>query len=186
MLEILKRTLKNAPVVKFGEYDYLVHPISDGIPTIEKDLFQEVISAMASKIECRYDKIVTVEAMGIHLAAGLSLKTGMPFTIIRKRKYGLDGEVAFDQETGYSARKMYINGLESGDRIVLVDDVISTGGTLRGILKAFGQMGVEVVDVIIVIDKGEGRRIIEEEFGIEIKCLVRVDVVNGKVVVKDP
>ena len=185
MLEKLKHSLENAPVVKFQDYEYFVFSIDDGIPTIEPELFKEVIDAMADLIEGQYDKIVTAEAMGIHLAAGLSMKTGVPFTIIRKRKYGLPGEKEFDQETGYSSRKMYINGLEKGDRVLLLDDLISTGGTIIGILRALGQMGVEVVDVIIVIDKGTGRKKVEEKFGIKVKTLVGIDITDGKVTVRD-
>ena len=93
MLERLKHSLKNAPAVTFQDYEYFIFPIADGIPTIEPELFEEVIDAMAKKIEGQYDKIVTVEAMGIHLGAGLSLKTGKPFTISRKRKYNLADEI---------------------------------------------------------------------------------------------
>ena len=182
MLERLKHSLENAPVVKFPDYDYFVFSIADGIPTIETDLFTEVIDAMTSMIQGQYDKIVTAEAMGIHLAAGLSLRTGKPFTIIRKRKYGLPDETEFDQITGYSSRKMYINGLKKGDRVVLVDDLISTGGTLIGILGALNKIGVEVVDAIIVIDKGTGRAKVEEKFGIKIKTLVSIQIKDGKVV----
>ena len=185
MLDRLKHSMENAPVVKFQDYDYFVFSIADGIPTVETGLFQEVIDAMASKIEGQYDKIVTAEAMGIHLAAGLSLKTGKPFTIIRKRKYGLPGEMEFDQVTGYSSRKMYINGLEKGDRVVLLDDLISTGGTLIGILRALDQIGVEVVDVIIVIDKGTGRKKVEEKFGIKVKTLVGIEITDGRVTVRE-
>ena len=181
MLERLRESLENAPVVKFQDYEYFVFSIADGIPTIKPEIYEEVIDEMAKKIEGQYDKIVTAEAMGIHLAAGLSLKTRKPFTIIRKRKYGLPDEKEFDQETGYSSRKMYINGLKKGDRVVLVDDLISTGGTIIGILRALGQMGVEVVDVIIVIDKGTGRQKVEEKFGIKIKTLVGIEIKDGQV-----
>ncbi|MDO9537737.1 MAG: hypoxanthine/guanine phosphoribosyltransferase [Thermoplasmata archaeon] len=185
MLERLKESLENAPVVKFQDYDYFVFSIADGIPTIEPELLNEVIEAMASRIEGQYDKIVTAEAMGIHLAAGLSLKTGIPFTIIRKRKYNLPDEKEFEQVTGYSSRKMYINGLKKGDRVVLLDDLISTGGTLIGILGALEEMGIVVVDVMIVIDKGTGRKKVEEKFGIKIKTLVGIDIENGQVKVRE-
>jgi adenine phosphoribosyltransferase len=185
MLEHLKSSLENAPVVKFMDYDYFVFPIADGIPSVEPELLNEVVEAMDNLIEGEYDRIVTAEAMGIHLAAGLSLKTGKPFTIIRKRRYGLPDEKEFEQITGYSNRKMYINGLKKGDRVVLVDDLISTGGTLIGILRALSQIGVEVVDVIIVIDKGSGRAKVEEKFGIKVKTLVGIDIINGQVKIRE-
>jgi len=185
MLERLKASLENAPSVKFQDYDYFVFSIADGIPSVDTALFSEVVDAIHSRIEGEYDRIVTAEAMGIHLAAGLSLKTGKPFTIIRKRKYGLPGEKEFDQVTGYSSRKMYINGLARGDRVVLIDDLISTGGTLIGILRALNQIGVRVVDTIIVIDKGTGRKKVEEKFGIRVKTLVGIDVENGRVRIRE-
>jgi adenine phosphoribosyltransferase len=185
MLDKLRMSLENAPVVKFQDYDYFVFSIADGIPAIEKDLFEEVIDAMHSRITGDYDKIVTAEAMGIHLAAGLSLRTGKPFTIIRKRRYNLPDEKEFEQVTGYSSRKMYINGLKRGDRVVVLDDLISTGGTLIGILRALGQIGVEIVDIVIVIDKGTGRAKVEEKFGVRVKTLIGIDIVDGKVKVRE-
>jgi adenine phosphoribosyltransferase len=170
--------------VKFDKYDYFVYPITDGIPTISPGLLSEIADGMARIANLDCDKFVTVEAMGIHITTALSLKTGIPFTIIRKKRYGLDDEIEFDQRTGYHTRKMYINGLERGDRVVIVDDVLSTGGTLRATLKALKDIGVEVVDILIAINKGEAKAPIEKEFGVKIKCLVRVDVVDGKVVIK--
>jgi adenine phosphoribosyltransferase len=60
----------------------------------------------------KIDKIVTMEAMGIPLATALSLKLKIPFVIIRKRTYGLPGEIDVEQITGYSKSKLYINGLK--------------------------------------------------------------------------
>ena len=54
---------------------------------------------------------------------------------------------------------------------------------MRGVLRALDQMGVEVVDVIIVVNKGKVREDIEKEFGISVKCLVEVDIIDGRVVV---
>ena len=99
MLEVLKRTLMNAPVVKFGEYEYFVYPISDGIPTVSPELLNDITDGLLKIGNLDCDKIVTPEAMGIHLATALSMKTGKPFTIIRKKKYDIPGEVEFDQET---------------------------------------------------------------------------------------
>ena len=158
-----------------GEYDYVVHPITDGIPRVDPGELTEIIEVMAADLP-EYDVIVTAEAMGIPLATALSLRTGKPFTIIRKRKYGLRGEVAVDQETGYSRGRLFINGLGKGDRILFVDDILSTGGTLRAILAALRDMGVEVAGVVIVVEKGDGsvRRGLEEEFGVGIRTLVSI------------
>ena len=49
------------------------------------------------------------------------------------------------------------------------------------VLKAMEKMGVEIVDVFAVVEKGEGKYIVEDETGFEVKSLVKVNVVDGKV-----
>ena len=137
-LEHLKKSLEEAPILKKGAYRYVVHPITDGIPEIKPELLEEVTCEMKKIIEnCgQIDKIVTIEAMGIPLATTLSLNMKIPFTVIRKRQYGLPDEVSVEQITGYSKSKLYLNGLKKGNKIVIVDDVLSTGGTLRAVLSS--------------------------------------------------
>lgn len=183
MLENLKKSLIESPIVKKGDYNYFVHPITDGIPLTEPELLEEVAEATSRIISFPLDKIVCVEAMGIHLATALSIKTRIPFVVVRKRRYNLDGEVAVHQMTGYSEGELYINGLTKGDRVMLIDDVVSTGGTMTAVLKALQNMGLEVVDVVAVIEKGSGKDKVEAETGLEVKTLVKVDVRDGRVLI---
>lgn len=185
MLDKLKESLRNSPVIKKGEYDYFVNPVTDGIPLTEPELLAEVAEEIVRRFRPEADKIICIEAMGIHHATVLSLKTGIPFVVVRKRRYGLPGEVAVHQMTGYSEGELYINGVDSGDRVVVIDDVVSTGGTLLAVLEALREMDVDVRDVITVIDKGEGSRVVRERTGFTVKSLVKVDVIDGRVKVED-
>ncbi|MBE2900097.1 adenine phosphoribosyltransferase [Methanothermobacter thermautotrophicus] len=185
MLDKLKESLRNSPVIKKGEYDYFVNPVTDGIPLTEPELLEEVAEEIVRRFRPEADKIICIEAMGIHHATVLSLKTGIPFVVVRKRRYGLPGEVAVHQMTGYSEGELYINGVEEGDRVVVIDDVVSTGGTLLAVLEALREIDVDVRDVITVIDKGEGSRVVRERTGFSVKSLVKVDVIDGRVKVED-
>ena len=185
MLDKLKESLRNSPVIKKGEYDYFVNPVTDGIPLTEPELLEEIAKEIVRRFRPEADKIICIEAMGIHHATVLSMKTGIPFVVVRKRRYGLPGEVAVHQMTGYSEGELYINGVDSGDRVVVIDDVVSTGGTLLAVLEALREMDVDVRDVITVIDKGEGSRVVRERTGFNVKSLVRVDVIDGRVKVED-
>src|SRR5437773_186619 len=69
-----------------------------------------------------------------------------------------------------------------GDRVVFVDDVISTGGTLLAIAEALGGIGAEIVDILIVFEKTRTKAAMEKQVGAKIKTLLKVDVVKGKVV----
>lgn len=173
MLEKLVKSLETCPMVKRGEYNYFIHPISDGVPIVEPELLREIGCAMVKVLDLeKVDMIVVAEAMGIHIGTVLSLMTGIPMNIVRKREYKLPGEVAVHQTTGYSKGELYLNGLSAGNRVVIIDDVVSTGGTTRALLSALGQIGVEVVDICFVIQRGT------PDIGREYKSLACIEVTD--------
>ncbi|QLH75325.1 MAG: purine phosphoribosyltransferase family protein [Methanomassiliicoccales archaeon] len=180
MMKLLA-SLESSPVIKRGDYDYFVHPVTDGIPRMPSEILEEIVEGFMRIGDLNCDVIVGPEAMGIPLAAALSLRTKIPYNVVRKRRYGLPGETVVQQSTGYSKGEMYVNGLSRGERVVLVDDVVSTGGTIAGIIRTFRSMGVEVVDVLVAIEKGAGRATVERELGIKIKTLVKIEVKDGRV-----
>jgi adenine phosphoribosyltransferase len=78
---------------------------------------------------------------------------------------------------------MYINDLHKGEKVLLVDDVISTGGTLKGTIQAIRRSGASLRDVVVVLEKGNHKAEVEAETAIFIKTLVKLEVANGRVVV---
>ena len=160
-----------------------MHPITDGIPLGRPEVLDEVLSELTRIGDWnRCDEILTAESMGFPLAAGLAMRVRKPYVFVRKRQYGLPGEVSLKQTTGYSKTDMFINNIRRGDRIVFVDDVISTGGTLVAIVKALRTIGAEIVDILIVFEKTRERARFEKELGIRIQTLLKVDVVRSKLV----
>jgi len=182
-LEALKASLADSPIIKRGDYDYMVHPVTDGIPSVDPQILKELTDAFMEIGNFDCDVIVTVEALGIPLATALSMRLGKPFNVVRKKMYGLPGEVNLSQVTGYSKSTLFINGLKAGDRVVIVDDVISTGGTMWAIVEALKSMQVKIVDILVALEKTEKKPEIERKIGQRIKTLVKVEVVDGKVVV---
>ncbi|MBN1167363.1 MAG: purine phosphoribosyltransferase family protein [Methanospirillaceae archaeon] len=173
MLQRLEESLLASPIVKKGDYNYFIHPITDGVPSISPALIREVACAMIRIMDLsRADYIVAAEAMGIPIGIALSLMTDIPLSIVRKREYGLPGEVSVSQVTGYSKNQLFINGIKRGDRIVIVDDVISTGGTTKALLSAFESIGAIVQDICFVISKGDV--LLDHPY----RYLVRIDVTD--------
>ncbi|MES3516323.1 MAG: hypoxanthine/guanine phosphoribosyltransferase [Natronomonas sp.] len=184
-MDRLRRSLLEAPIVEKEGYHYFVHPISDGVPTLDPRLLREIVIGIIRKADIEnVDKIVTPAAMGIHISTAVSLMSDIPLVVIRKRQYGLDGEKALFQQTGYDENQMYINDVEAGDRVLILDDVLSTGGTLSAICTALADIDAEIVDVVAVIKKSGGENRLEET-PYSAKTLINVDVVDGEVVVVD-
>ena len=87
-----------------------------------------------------------------------------------------------DQNTGYSKGSIYLNDVNPGDRIFLIDDVVSTGGTLRAVLSAVEDAGATLQDVIIVFEKGNKVAELIEDTGWPLRSLVRLKMDGDKVV----
>ncbi len=183
-LDALRRSLLTSQVIRIGQYHYFVHPISDGIPAIDPALLEGLANEMASRVDGTCDRLLTVEALGIPVATALSLRMGKPMTIVRKKKYGLPGEVAVPSSTGYATHTLYLNGVGKGERVIFIDDVLSTGGTLRAVAEAVRLAGAVLCDALVVIEKGKNRERLERELGIGIKSLVKVEVKEGKVMAR--
>lgn len=181
MLEKLKKSIEDSPVVDMGDYHYFIHPLTDGLPLVEPDLVKEVVDRVVDIADLDCDYILTAQSMGFPLAAALSMKTGIPYKFIRKRKYGLDGETPVFQETGYSESEMYLNFVNEGDKVVFIDDVVSTGGTIRSIVNALNKIGVEICDIIVIFEKVGKKEQLEKELGVEIKTLLKIKMDNSDI-----
>jgi adenine phosphoribosyltransferase len=146
-------------------YPYVVNPLMDGIPRMDPDILREVTGRMMELSDFDCDVILAPEAMAIPFATAISLAKNKPYAVIRKRSYGCDGEIPIDKSTGYSQNRMYINGIKEGEKIVIVDDVISTGGTMSSIVKAIENHGCIITDIVVAIDKSDDINKISEKLG---------------------
>ena len=121
-LSVLHDSLRGAPIIWKGEYPYFIHPISDGIPRMEAGVLRATRDLIVSMVDwSKIDLVVSVEAMGLPLLAAVGEASGKPTVVIRKRSYGMEGEVRVDVSTGYSESTTYINDIKAGERILIVD-----------------------------------------------------------------
>ncbi|ALG81709.1 hypoxanthine/guanine phosphoribosyltransferase [Halanaeroarchaeum sulfurireducens] len=183
-MDRLRQSLLDAPLIQKGDYQYFVHPISDGVPMLEPGLLREIVIGIIRKAELEdVDKIVTPAAMGIHISTAVSLMTDIPLVVIRKRQYGLDGEISLSKETGYSESEMYINDVHPGDKVLVLDRVLSTGGTLLAIAEALDSIDADIRDIVAVIKKAGENELDGTKY--EVKTLINVTVEDDEVVITD-
>lgn len=185
-LDLLRKSLNECPILDKNGYCYFIHPLTDGIPSISPDLLDESASAIIDAADLNCDRIVATEAMGIPIATAVSLRTGIPVSVVRKRSYGLPDERTIEQRTGYSEGKLFVNGLKKGDRVTVIDDVLSTGGTMRSLLSTLIEdIGCEVVDAMVIIDKSEQDLHFEERYGLSVKYLLKIRITDGRIEIQN-
>jgi adenine phosphoribosyltransferase len=102
----------------------------------------------------KIDKVAGIEARGFILGGAVAHQVSAGFVPIRKK-----GKLPYKRVTiGYSLEygidemEMHEDAVEKGDRVVLVDDLIATGGTAEGAVKLLRQMGAEVMAACFIID----------------------------------
>lgn len=180
-MERLRDSLTDVPIVSMDEYQYFIHPLTDGVPRIDPALLRDVTNEIIRRVAFDdIDVILVPEAMGIHLGTALSLQVDVPLAIARKRSYGLDGEVSVAQVTGYDENDLYINGIDAEDRVLVVDDVISTGGTMSALIDAVTKIGAQLEQIIVVFEKDGGKPAAIPESA-PVDSLLGVSIVDDRV-----
>lgn len=108
------------------------------------------------------DKVVGIEARGFILAAPVAYHFGAGFVAVRKpgKLPGATNETAYDLEYGSNVLQVHRDALQSGDRVLVVDDVLATGGTAAAASRLVEQAGADVVglSVLLELDALGGRR----------------------------
>jgi len=186
-LETIRQDLRKATIVRIpskqGYYEYVVNPLSSGVPEIPTEALWGCAFEVARVANVKAsNKIITPEAMGIQIATALSLVTGIPMLVIRKKSYMLPTEIKIVKRTGYAEEVMYANGLNPGDTALLVDSIIAAGGTYLAIIKELVSHGIVLADAVAVIERVElgGVERVEKETGVKVKTLIRLRLEQGK------
>ena len=134
-----------------------------------KQCIEELI-ALAEKKEI--DKIVGIEARGFLIGAPMAYAMGKGFVPVRKPGKLPAETVAphYDLEYGSDSVEMHIDGIEKGERVLIVDDLLATGGTGKAAVQLCKEVGADVVGCLFLIelDGLDGR----DDIGVEVDSLL--------------
>jgi adenine phosphoribosyltransferase len=102
----------------------------------------------------KIDKVAGIEARGFILGGAVAHQVSAGFVPIRKKGKLPHKRVsiAYSLEYGLDEMEVHEDAVEKGDRIILVDDLIATGGTAEGAVKLMRQLGAEVLAACFIID----------------------------------
>jgi adenine phosphoribosyltransferase len=105
----------------------------------------------------KIDKVAGIEARGFILGGAVAHQVSAGFVPIRKKGKlpHTTVRIAYSLEYGLDEMEMHEDAVARGERVVLVDDLIATGGTAEGAVKLLRQMGAEVLAACFIIDLPE-------------------------------
>jgi adenine phosphoribosyltransferase len=128
----------------------------------DTEVVETAADLLAQRLPGGVDTLVAPEVKAVPLGHALSVRSGLPLVIVRKIRKPymancLEAEVV--SITTGAPQKLYLDGkdrhLVAGKRIVLLDDVISTGSTLKGLRLLMGQAGARIAGEMAVFTEGD-------------------------------
>lgn len=137
--------------------------------------YQIAVEAMAAPFAGAVDRVAAIEARGFILGAPVALRLGAGFVPLRKV-----GKLPFTTVTegyaleyGEATLEMHVDGLSPGDRVLIVDDVVATGGTARAAVELVRRVGSEVVGLTALLEIAAlgGRRRLD---GVDVRTVLTV------------
>jgi len=125
--------------------------------------FQRMIDLISHRyLDKKIDKIVGVEARGFILGAALAYKLGCGITLVRKpgKLPHTTIKKTYDLEYGSDTLEIHEDALHAGDRVLIADDLLATGGTVAAVVALVETLGAELVECAFLaeLDFLEGRK----------------------------
>ena len=125
----------------------------------DPSVLRDIGVALAYRLPEGIHRVAGPELGAVPLATATALASGIPSVFIRR------------EAKGYGTAKRFEGVLEPGDRVVLVEDVVTTGGQAIESALALQDFGAEVVRILVVIDREEGAADAMREAGLDFESL---------------
>jgi adenine phosphoribosyltransferase len=135
---------------------------------LEPSALEGAIEAMSEPFRnLRVDRVLGIESRGFMLGAPVALSLGVGFGLVRKagklpyQTY----QVSYDLEYGTDTVEMHVDTVEKGHRVLIVDDLIATGGTAAAAVELARQAGGELIGCSFLVELTalDGRRLLDVE-----------------------
>jgi len=154
----------------------------------DKNAFKNCIDQMSQILnKISYDKIAAIESRGFIFASPLSYNLSKSHILLRKKnklpaeRYSVD----FELEYGKATLEIHKDSISPKEKVIIVDDLIATGGTAEAAAKLVEKSGGEVAGFIFVINLFDlgGKDLLEKK---GYKCFSLIDFPGGKSSFKEP
>jgi len=121
----------------------------------QPDAFREVIDQMAAQVgDTKVDLVVGMESRGFIFSAPLAYKLNAGFVPVRKlgKLPAETIEVEYELEYGTATLEVHSDAIEKGQRVLIVDDLLATGGTVMGTIELVRRLGGEIAGLSFMVE----------------------------------
>lgn len=123
----------------------------------DKKALKVAIDALAEKYEGQdIDQVIGVEARGFIFGTALAYKLGTGFVPVRKKgklPYNTK-KVTYDLEYGTDTLEMHEDAVSKGSKVLIVDDLLATGGTVGAVTKLVQDQGADIIGLAFLVELG--------------------------------
>ena len=110
----------------------------------EPELLKRIGKQLAANVPRETQRLAAPELGAVLLGGAVSMETGLPLVLVRK------------EPKGYGTAKQLEGRFDAGDRVTVIEDVVTTGGDSLRSIEALRSAGLEVIHLVVVLDRGEG------------------------------
>lgn len=121
----------------------------------DKDGLHLAIDQMQAELDgVDFDVVIGPESRGFIFGVPIAYNLNKPFVPVRKKgKLPCETvEIEYDLEYGSAIIEMHKDSIKPGQKVVIIDDLIATGGTIEAITKLVGQLGGEIVKIVFLME----------------------------------
>ena len=166
----------NQPLTPVKGRNYIITPLVDHEPETPYTLMNEAITYLSKLADFSgANKVVGEEDRGGFIAALVAHANRKSLGMVKWNPMGLTSQIAVDFRNAYAEGKMYLHGVRTGDKVVIIEDLVDSGGTIISMIELLREHGVQVMDIAVVAEKEEfnGVKRIKQETGMDVKHLIK-------------
>lgn len=173
-MPLLRQDILAAPIIPVNGYQFRAFSVGERGTMLQPELIQEVRDGLveqARRADRAFESIVSIHTTGAVWATLAAAELRVPVHFFVPTPSYIDGQKKLVQTTGYDSRAIYTPDMTAIGNCLIIDDVLSTGSTLRMMVDALREAGANPVGVVCVVDKGGMAETMERELGLPVRAL---------------